>query len=222
MHKPLVWFTLLLTIIVASAAGAQQLTGKWRGKLQMTPQAALTIGINITRSADDYSLTLDSPNQGMFDYSPSQFSIDGNTVQFQDDKLKASFSGTLAEGKLQGEFTQGKTLALNLTKLDEKQLEMLEIEGSWYGDLVINNSARLPLVLNIAVAGDGYHVTLDSPKQQSFGIPVEKYSITPETMSFSSAIIKASYSATWQDDSWQGTFVQGSAMPLVLKKKRAE
>lgn len=219
MHKPLVWFTLLLMIIFASPADAEQLTGKWRGKLQMAPQAALTIGINITHSAKGYSLTLDSPNQGMFDYSPSQFNIDGNRVQFQDDKLNASFSGTLVDGQLQGEFTQGKTLTLNLTKLNEAQLEMLENEGSWYGDLIINNSARLPLVLNIAVAGDGYHVTLDSPKQQSFGIPVDKFNITPAEMTFSSAIINASYSATWQDGRWQGTFVQGSAMPLVLKKK---
>lgn len=219
MQKPLLWFTLSLLIVLALPVQADQLTGKWRGKLQMTPQAALTIGINIDNTAEGYRLSLDSPNQGMFDYSPSQFKIEGNSVQFQDDKLNASFQGTLQQGQLRGEFRQGKTLALNLRKLDDAQLKLLENEGSWYGDLVINNSARLPLVLNIAVADQGYHVTLDSPKQQSFGIPIDKFSLTPETMEFNSAIINASYSATWQDDSWQGTFVQGSAMPLVLKKK---
>ncbi|MDX1678765.1 hypothetical protein, partial [Arsukibacterium sp.] len=170
--------------------------------------------------AKGYSLTLDSPNQGMFDYQPSQFIIDGNHVQFQDDKLNASFSGTLVKGRLEGEFTQGKSVALTLTKLDAAQQQLLKNEGSWYGDLIINNKARLPLVLNIAVAGDGYHVTLDSPKQQSFAIPVDNFSImSKELLTFSSDAINASYSATWQGNSWQGTFVQGYAMPLILKKK---
>ncbi|MDX1678106.1 hypothetical protein, partial [Arsukibacterium sp.] len=97
MLKRLVWFTLILTIMLVSPAGAQSLPGKWRGKLVLAPQAVLTIGININHSAKGYSLTLDSPNQGMFDYQPSQFIIDGNHVQFQDDKLNASFSGTLVK-----------------------------------------------------------------------------------------------------------------------------
>lgn len=219
MQKPFKWFTALLMIIVVSPAGAEQLSGKWRGQLQMAPQAALTIGINISNTPEGYSLTIDSPNQGMFDYRPGQFSVDGQSVQFQDDKLNASFSGTVVQGQLQGNFTQGKSRELHLTKLDEQQLTLLANEGSWYGDLIINNSARLPLVLNIAVSGEGYHVTLDSPKQQSFGIPVDTFSITSEKLDFSSAVINASYSATWQDNSWQGTFVQGTAMPLVLKKK---
>ncbi|HAW91828.1 MULTISPECIES: hypothetical protein [unclassified Arsukibacterium] len=219
MQQALAWFTVLLMIIGASAVSAEQLSGKWRGQLQMAPQAALTIGINISNMPDGYSLTLDSPNQGMFDYRPSQFSVDGQSVQFQDDKLNASFSGTLVKGQLQGKFTQGKARELYLTKLNEQQLKLLANEGSWYGDLIINNSARLPLVLNIAVSGEGYHVTLDSPKQQSFGIPVDSFSITAEKLDFSSAIINASYSATWMDNGWQGTFVQGAAMPLVLKKK---
>ena len=219
MQKPSLWFTLVLVVLFASPLLAEELTGKWRGKLQMTPQAALTIGINISTANDGYSLTIDSPNQGMFDYSPSQFKIDGNSVQFQDDKLGASFVGSLQQGQLQGEFSQGKTLPLNLLKLDKAQLKLLDNEGSWFGDLIINNSARLPLVLNVAVADQGYHVTLDSPKQQSFGIQVDKFSLTADKMEFTSAMINASYSAVWQDDSWQGTFIQGSAMPLVLKKK---
>ncbi len=219
MQKLLVWFTALFMITVAAPAGAEQLSGKWRGKLQMTPQAALTIGININNTPEGYTLTLDSPNQGMFNYRPSQFSIDGKRVTFQDDKLNASFSGTLKQDQLQGEFIQGKARELNLTKLDEQQLKLLENEGSWHGDLIINKSARLPLVLNIAVAADDYHVTLDSPKQQSFGIPVNKFSINSDKLEFSSGVINANYSATWKNDCWQGTFVQGTAMPLVLKKK---
>tara|TARA_R110002126_G_scaffold38993_9_gene116018 strand:- start:537 stop:1166 length:630 start_codon:yes stop_codon:yes gene_type:complete len=206
-------------LILALPLQADPISGKWRGTLQMTKQSALVIGINIKQDADGYSLTLDSPNQGMFDYRPSQFEITGQSVQFQDDKLNASFKGTLQQDQLHGEFSQGKTLPLQLTKLNEGQLKMLEHEASWFGDLIINNSTRLPLVLNIAVTDNGYHVTLDSPKQQSYGIPVDKFSITSEQLEFSSAIINASYSATWQDDSWQGTFVQGSAMPLALKKK---
>lgn len=219
MQKNLLWFTVLLASLLVSPLHAEQLTGKWRGKLQMNPQAALIMGININHDAKGYTLTLDSPNQGMFEYNPSQFAIEGNTVQFQDDKLSASFKGTLQDGLLMGEFKQGKTLPLKLTKLDDSQQLLLANEGSWFGDLIINNSARLPLVLNIAVVDQSYHVTLDSPKQQSFGIPIEQFSITGDKLEFKSALINASYSATWHDDGWQGTFVQGAAMPLTLKKK---
>lgn len=219
MQKLLSWFTLILPLILVSPLHADSLTGKWRGKLQMTKHSALVIGINISNSEDGYHLTLDSPNQGMFNYRPSQFEINGQSVQFQDEKLNASFKGTLEHDQLRGKFTQGKTLPLHLSKLDETQLALLEHEASLFGDLIINNSARLPLVLNIAVADAGYHVTLDSPKQQSFGIPVEHFSISDNTLEFTSEMINASYSATKQDNSWQGTFVQGTAMPLVLKKK---
>lgn len=219
MQKLLLWFTLLLSVSLSSPLFAEQLTGKWRGKLQMNPQAALIMGININQGPEGYTLTIDSPNQNMFDYSPSQFKVEGNSVQFQDDKLSASFIGTVQDGMLKGEFSQGKALPLNLVRLDDAQRKLLANERSWFGDLIINDSTRLPLVLNIAVAGKGYHVTLDSPKQQSFAIPVDKFSISDNSMKFSSAILNASYSATWQAESWQGTFVQGSAMPLVLKKK---
>lgn len=74
-------------------------------------------------------------------------------------------------------------------------------------------------MLNVAVIAGGYHVTLDSPKQQSYGIPVDQFSMSAEQLSFSSKMINASYQAQWQQDEWQGTFIQGRAMPLNLKKK---
>ena len=82
MQKLSLWFTFVLIVLFASPSIAEELIGKWRGKLQMTPQAALTIGINISKETGGYTLTIDSPNQGMFDYNLSQFKLRKQTEYY--------------------------------------------------------------------------------------------------------------------------------------------
>lgn len=201
---------------------AADLAGQWRGVLELSPQSQLVIGISIEQQNGQATLTLDSPNQGMFGYVPTEFKVEGQQVSFRDDKLKASFSGMLKDGVLSGDFNQQKVLPLKLKLLDSAAQARLRHEGSWQGDLIINASTQLPLVLNVAVTTEGYLATLDSPKQGSFGIPLNTFSIDNNVLKFSAAVLQASYEAKWQDDSWQGSFVQGAAMPLVFKKKASE
>jgi hypothetical protein len=198
---------------------ATELTGQWRGVLDLNAQNQLVIGIEIAQQQGKATLTLDSPNQGMYGYEPTEFKVEGNQVSFRDDKLKARFTGVLKDGVLSGDFQQQKVLPLTLKLLDHTAKERLRHEGSWHGDLLINHSTKLPLVLNVAVTADGYLATLDSPKQGSFGIPINTFRIDQQQLKFGAAVLNASYEATWQDEAWQGTFLQGAAMPLVLKKK---
>ncbi len=213
-----------MTVLLAAAlfsvnSMAQDLSGHWRGVLQFAPEFSIVLGLKFTPDADGYQLELSSPNQGSGGQAPTTFSIDGNNLSFTDDKLKAKFSGAFNGETLSGTFTQGRDVAITLQRLPQDALARLQHEQRWFGDLPISKTASLPLVLNVAVVADGYHVTLDSPKQQSFGIPVNQFSQTGNTLSFSSALINASYQASWQQDEWQGTFVQGMAIPLNLKKK---
>ncbi|WP_152663026.1 hypothetical protein [Arsukibacterium ikkense] len=43
MRKTLFWFTLVLGLLLVSPLHAEPLTGKWRGKLQISPQDALIL-----------------------------------------------------------------------------------------------------------------------------------------------------------------------------------
>jgi len=198
---------------------ATDLYGQWRGVLDVTAQNKLVIGISIEQQQGNTTLRLDSPLQGMFGYVPSEFKVAGQQVMFRDDKLKVSFSGVVKDGELSGDFQQHQTLPLKLKLLDSVAEARRQHEGAWHGDLIINSSTKLPLVLNIAVTADGYVATLDSPKQSSFGIPLNTFSIDNNHLKFSATALQARYEAIWQHDAWQGSFIQGAAMPLTLKKK---
>ena len=210
---------LLVSVLCSLNLQAQDLAGHWRGVLKFAPEFSIVLALELTPDEQGYQLQLMSPNQSLNSMAPSSFTITGNSLQFTDDKLKATFSGTFNGDTLTGTFTQRGDIPITLTRLSAEAVSRLQHEQQWFGELQISKSASLPLVLNVAVIADGYHVTLDSPKQQSFGIPVNEFSVSDSSLSFASALISASYQANWQQDQWQGTFVQGMAMPLILKKK---
>lgn len=207
-------------IAVASfSSQATDYAGDWRGVLQLTPEAGIVLGVKLTAAEQGYQLQLFSPNQHNQPIEPTSVSIAGDVLQFSVDALGARFDGRFAYNNLTGVFTQGRDMPITLTRLSPDDQARLQHEQQWAGDLVLGKNANLPLVINVAVIAGGYHVTLDSPKQQSFGIPVDVFNVTAEQLSFSSTMLNASYQGQWQQDQWQGTFVQGQAMPLNLKKK---
>ncbi len=211
--------TLLLLLIASLFAKADKLDGNWRGMLELGQGAKLVLGIEISTIDGQDIVYLDSPNQGMVDHPVENLELSQDEIRFDTPELNASFDGTITGNQIVGVFTQGKSFDITLTKLSDKSTARLENEVRWYGDLNVTRQATLPLVLNIAVIESGYYATLDSPQQQSFGIPLSDFSIDESKLSFTSPIINASYSAKKVDEMWEGTFVQGAAMPLNLKKK---
>ncbi|MCB5227690.1 beta-lactamase family protein [Alishewanella sp. 16-MA] len=213
-----------LLMLISSLAlnlnvNAADISGHWRGVLATSPNSGLTLALQIQSSTEGYQLLLRSPNQHSNDIAVSSMTIQDNTLNFTVDALKAAFTGTFDGETLSGTFTQGRPMPLTLSRLTKSDEARLVHEQQLFGELQINANASLPLVLNIAVIANGYHVTLDSPKQQSYGIPVDQFSINEQQLRFGSSMINASYQGTWQDDAWQGSFVQGQAIPLILKKK---
>lgn len=198
---------------------AADYSGHWRGVLQLSPEAGIVLGLKLSATDNVYQLELLSPNQNHQVILPSSMTLEGNQLQFAAEPLRASFKGGFDGETLSGVFTQGRDIPITLTRLNDADLARLQHEQQWSGDLALGNNASLPLVLNVAVIADGYHVTLDSPKQHSYGIPVNQFSISAEQLNFSSTMINASYQGQWQQEQWQGTFIQGRAMPLNLKKK---
>lgn len=198
---------------------AEDYSGHWRGVLELAPGAGIVLGITLTAADNGYQLSLLSPNQHQQPILPTSMALEGTQLKFAADSLKASFEGNFAGEILQGVFTQGRAMPITLTRLTSQDLARLKHEQQWAGDLALGNNASLPLVLNVAVVAGDYHVTLDSPKQQSYGIPVDQFSVSDSQLNFSAKMINASYQGQWQQDQWQGTFIQGQAMPLNLKKK---
>ncbi len=214
-------FSALLSFLLIGSVKAADYAGHWRGVLPVSPNSGITLALELKHTSDGYQLTLTSPNQSHNAISTNNLVLTGNTLSFSSQSINASFNGSFDGDTLSGTFTQGRAMPITLTRLSPSDIARLRYEQSLYGDLQINANASLPLVLNIAVIAKGYHVTLDSPKQQSYGIQVDTFSISEQQLRFGASLLNASYQGTWQDDAWQGNFVQGQAMPLVLKKKPA-
>ncbi|MDT0629341.1 serine hydrolase domain-containing protein [Alteromonas sp. W364] len=206
----------LMALPLTYASEKNTYDGMWRGELQISKGVKLAIGIEI--SENNKTLTINSPNQGMHDRDPSRFTIDGQSISFFDEGLSATFEGKVVDDKLEGTFTQGKTMPLVLHKLSKDDLNRMSFEGKYIGDLKINASSTLPLALHIAVIKDGYSAALDSPAQNSFGIPVNEISIDTQKLSFTSEILGAKFSGAKSSEGYAGTFVQGMPMPLTLSK----
>ncbi len=208
---------LLLACLPLSALSTQ-LEGKWRGVLTIQKNVSLTIGVNVTDTDKGLTLTWDSPNQGMFNRTPTSYQISENKLTFKDTSAQVEFSATLVQGVLETEFTQGKSYQMKLEQLDQEDLARLRFEHSYGGNLQINSSTHLPLVLRVAVIKGSYLAKLDSPAQKSFAIPVNDIAIDNSSLSFTSSVIKASFQGSKQDQSYIGTFSQGYDFELTLTK----
>jgi hypothetical protein len=215
--KHLLIITLLL---ITSTVAAEDYSGNWRGIIKLNPQANIVLGFQVQQSDDSLVVLLDSPNQGLHDHEVSSAVIEEGSITIAVSSLNATFTGKFKGETLVGTFHQDRAFPITLTRLSSEQSKGLDNETSWYGDLNISKSKKLPLTLHVAVGPEGYHVTLDSPAQNAFSLPISKFSLKDKTLAFTSKLINASYQGEWQDDEWHGTFVQGLAMPLVFKRTR--
>ncbi|MCC5880745.1 MAG: beta-lactamase family protein [Idiomarina sp.] len=193
--------------------------GQWRGVIEVQDGVYLSLGLNISAAG----ITLDSPNQGMFERAPTEFTVTERAVTFIDQGLGARYEGELEDGVLAGTFHQARALPLRMYRLTEHDQQRLAFEGTYQGDLQVNAQTALPLRLNIAVlhaedAHGPYLATLDSPAQQAFGLPVENLQASDEQLSFESAMISATYQGQGSDGRYEGTFIQGMPYPLTLQK----
>lgn len=214
---------ILLTVVACCSpqGAANDLSGLWRGELELQPNFSLVIGLNV---ADD-TATLASPNQGMLDHPLSSFAVDGKTITFAASELNISFTGERQANQIVGTFTQGQSFPLTLRKLTTEDIERLAFEGQYDGALKINGK-DLPLQVNIAVVSEGYVGTLDSPTQQTFGLALSDFIINEQQLSFASPLLQANYQgervAEAEQVSYTGLWLQGRPLGLTLTKRGAD
>lgn len=214
-------FLLYFLVFVTPLASASDFAGIWRGELEVGRGASIVLGFDINQDTDgEISVFIDSPNQGMYDFPASSVTVNNNQLTIKVDKLKAQFVGQVDDQVLSGEWQQGQATPIKLTRLNNQDKQRLRFEGAYKGTLEINTRTTLPLQLNIAVVADGYLATLDSPAQESFGIPINQINIGDQQLTFSSSLIGASYTGTLTKDGssgcYQGQFSQGGQLPLTL------
>lgn len=204
---------LMKPAIASNADGA--LDGLWRGKLEVQPGVILVVGVDIQGD----NVTLDSPNQGLWGHPLTSVTLTTGSLAFSAKDLQAEFKGSINNNVINGTFTQGRAFPLTLQRLSAADIARLEFEAGYAGDLIINGEQKLPLQVNVAVLAGGFYASLDSPAQQSYGIPLTNFHIDAEAMRFESPMIKASFAGTSdKTGSYAGKFLQGLERQLTLKK----
>ncbi|MFC3121356.1 serine hydrolase domain-containing protein [Agaribacter flavus] len=223
LTKKLYWINLFifsLLLAQTKAIASAEVDGVWRGKLEFEDGKGLAIGLNV--SDNGKHLNIDSVFQNMRAHVPTSFEVSDTQIKFEDTPIKAKFSGNISGDKLEGVFSQGKDRPLLLNKLSKADLEWMQYEGKYAGELKINANTTLPLVLHVAVVKDGFVAALDSPAQNSYGIPVSSVSVDAKLLTFTSTLLSASFTGNFKGNSYQGTFTQGIALPFSLQKVTAE
>lgn len=113
-------------LLTFSTLAQNSITGTWNGLLKIQG-VQLRIVFHITSTDNGYQTTMDSPDQGVLGIAISSTNFEETTL-----KLALPAAGIEYEGKLENEqnisgtFKQaGQSIALNLTKSDENQKELV-------------------------------------------------------------------------------------------------
>jgi len=92
-----------------------------------------------------------------------------------------------------------------------------EAAGDWGGLLM----GQLHIIVHVKKDDKGqYSALLESPDQGAFVLTADSTYATPDHLAFALAKINGSYDGKWDEakQAWVGTWTQGQAMPLVLKR----
>ena len=109
LHAAAVAASVALSVL-ATPLGAQTFdpSGHWEGSIE-APGQPLVVMVDLEQIDGAWSGTIDIPAQGADDLPLSAVTVVGETVQFTISGVpgEPTFEGTLADGEISGEFTQG-------------------------------------------------------------------------------------------------------------------
>ena len=99
--------------------------------------------------------------------------------------------------------------------------QTLNLNGSWEGKLMINPEMGIRLVINIKDSeGEDAVITMDSPDQGAYGIPMQIDFISPDSLNVAVFQLMLRYKGKLEGDSIAGEFSQGPLnLPLTLRPK---
>ena len=153
---------LLIAFLTSIPFTAQDISGQWNGALKVQG-TQLRLVINITKTADGYSATMDSPDQGAtgipinsttFENSKLYFAIPNATIEYNGDLMDDEFIGTFKQS--------GQEFPLNFSRNAIEKLVVKRPQEpikpySYYAEDVTFQNTKA----NISLAG-----TLTLPKKE--------------------------------------------------------
>lgn len=222
------FFFLLVLMVGASLARAQEITGDWQGTLS-AGGAELRLILHIAKEADgSLKATLDSVDQNSNGIPVSSITFKNSNLSLGIDAVHGTYEGKLApDGKtLSGTWTQGSSLPLDFKrataplKTEHKPAKPSDIDGAWMGSLDLG-TMKLRVVFHIVNTEDGLISTLDSPDQGQKGLPTTSTTRNGASLEIEAKAIGAVFEGKIAPDlqSIEGTFTQlGAPHPLLLKK----
>ena len=99
--------------------------GDWEGTLD-AGGAKLRLVLHVVRKGEQFSATLDSPDQGATGLPVDAISVKDNSIQFDMKSLGATYKGKFSSdgSRIDGEFNQmGQAFPLNLMRVDKSKTE---------------------------------------------------------------------------------------------------
>ena len=175
---------LILCIIKTAPTSAQHsntIQGYWMGNLKISTGEEIRIAFNILQASDNnYSATIDVPDQGAFGLPVSLIEIDNNSLLIKSTAIGAVFEGVLdpKEMLINGNFIQGDTTSLTMVPVG-----LNSIEGIWVGPLEIEGGEEIRALFEITSDDeDRYTAEFGIPEQEAMGLPVERIEYVQEVL----------------------------------------
>lgn len=114
-----------LCLSLTQLLSAQDITGEWNGMLKVGGMQ-LRLVFHITKTADSYSTTMDSPDQGAKDLPMSMTTFENNVLTVEMAAAGIEYIGKLDSGKVTGNFKQrGQSYPMTFTR---KTIEKAEVK----------------------------------------------------------------------------------------------
>jgi uncharacterized protein len=208
-------------------AKPSDIDGAWMGTLD-TGMSKLRVVFHITNTEDGLIATMDSPDQGGAKGIPtSSVTRNGTSLKIEAKGIGGVFEGKIAAdlSSIDGTWTQGGgTLPLVLkhvkdqAEVDHKAVKPSDIDGAWLGTLD-TGTIKLRVMFHIVNTEEGLTATLDSLDQGIPGIATSSVTRDGRSLKIEVKNVAGVFEGKIAPDlsSIDGTWTQGSAMPLVLK-----
>ena len=153
---------LLIAFLTSIPLTAQDISGQWNGALKVQG-TQLRLVINITKTADGYSATMDSPDQGATGIPINSTTFENSKLYFAIPNATIEYNGDLKDDEFTGTFKQsGQEFPLNFSRNAIEKLVVKRPQEpikpySYYAEDVTFQNTKA----NISLAG-----TLTLPKKE--------------------------------------------------------
>jgi pimeloyl-ACP methyl ester carboxylesterase len=170
-----------------AGARAQEAAGDWHGTLT-APSGQLRIGVTIkAKAAGGYEGSLESPDQGAGALPLDQVKSEAGALSFSIGAIAGSYEGKwdAAQKAWVGQWRQGAAIPLVLTAGKPAALPVVAgVDGDWATAVPMASGVMLRLVLHVRTGAGGTVVTLDSPDQLAYAVPIRPFTREGQTVRF--------------------------------------